>query len=55
MALLHAKPRLSVRRVFGDRECFDREKWWSKTSWHRNNGASDEVAHFDARVFSLAN
>ena len=25
--------------------------WWRKTSWHRNNGASDEVGEFDARAF----
>jgi len=24
--------------------------WWRKTSWDRNNGASDEVADFDARA-----
>jgi len=51
MRLLHAKTRLSVRRVFSDRECLDKQKWWRKTSWHRNNGASDEAADFDARRF----
>ena len=51
MSLLHAKTRLSVRRAFSDRECFDKETWWRKTSWHRNNGASDEAAGFDGRAF----
>ena len=38
-----------ARRAFSDRECFDNRTWWRKTSWHRNNGASDEQADFDAR------
>jgi hypothetical protein len=46
--LAKAETRLSVRRAFCDRECFDKEEWWRKTSWHRNNGAPDEVADFDA-------
>jgi len=49
--LAKAETRLSVRRVFSDRECFDKEKWWRKTTCHRNNGASDEVADRDARAF----
>jgi hypothetical protein len=51
MSLLHAKTRLSVRRAFSDRECFDNRTWWRKTSWYRNNGASDDLHDFDARVF----
>jgi len=27
-----------------------REAWWRKTSWYRNNGASDEQADFDAKA-----
>jgi hypothetical protein len=30
MRPLHAKTRLSVRRAFSDRECFDKKKWWRK-------------------------
>jgi hypothetical protein len=32
-----------------DRQRLDEYAWWGKTSWHRNNGASDEVGDLDGR------
>ena len=41
MSLLHARTRLSVRRVLSDRECFDKETWWRECCCHRNFSSSD--------------
>jgi hypothetical protein len=49
--LAKAETRLSARRAFSDRECFDKEEWWRKKTCHRNCGDVDEVADFDARAF----
>ena len=40
-----------ARRAFSDRECFDKQKWWRKTTCHRNCGNVDEVKDFDGRAF----
>jgi len=55
MRLLHARTRLAERRVLGDRECFDKQKWWRERTCHRTLTGSDEVDDFDARSFSWAN
>jgi len=36
MSLLHARTRLSVRRVLCDRECFDKQNWWRKLDSRTN-------------------